>query len=44
MEEDFDYEGLPETASTLTHIMAGAAAGIVEHSALYPIDLIKTRM
>jgi hypothetical protein len=28
----------------LQHMMAGAAAGITEHTAMYPVDTIKTRM
>lgn len=27
-----------------THMVAGAAAGILEHSVMYPIDCVKTRM
>lgn len=30
--------------SLLQHMIAGAAAGIGEHVAMYPIDTIKTRM
>jgi solute carrier family 25 iron transporter 28/37 len=26
------------------HMLAGAAAGITEHTAMYPVDTIKTRM
>jgi hypothetical protein len=28
----------------LQHMLAGAAAGITEHTAMYPVDTIKTRM
>ena len=40
MEED-DYESLPEYASTTDHMIAGAAAGILEHTIIYPVDVIK---
>ena len=40
MEED-DYESLPEYASTSDHMIAGAAAGILEHTIIYPVDVIK---
>lgn len=39
-----EFESLPPTVSPLTHMAAGAMAGIVEHTAMYPIDSIKTRM
>ncbi|KAJ2311302.1 Fe(2+) transporter, partial [Coemansia sp. RSA 2702] len=26
------------------HLVAGAAAGIMEHSVMYPVDIVKTRM
>ncbi|KAI3629337.1 hypothetical protein MIR68_012644 [Amoeboaphelidium protococcarum] len=41
---EYDYEGLSTEHSMSSHLMAGALAGITEHSVLYPIDLIKTRM
>jgi solute carrier family 25 iron transporter 28/37 len=28
----------------LQHMLAGAVAGITEHTAMYPVDTIKTRM
>ncbi|XP_023212001.1 mitoferrin-2A-like [Centruroides sculpturatus] len=41
---DFDdYEALP-TSSTATHMLAGSAAGIMEHCVMYPVDSVKTRM
>jgi solute carrier family 25 iron transporter 28/37 len=43
MEED-EYESLPDYASTQDHMIAGAAAGILEHTIIYPVDVIKTRM
>lgn len=39
-----EFESLPPTVSPLIHMTAGAMAGIVEHTAMYPIDSIKTRM
>ncbi|XP_051883199.1 mitoferrin-2 [Pristis pectinata] len=39
-----EYESLPETASTSTHMIAGAVAGVMEHCVMYPIDCVKTRM
>ncbi|XP_040576876.1 mitoferrin-1 [Lepeophtheirus salmonis] len=42
---DFDeYESLPETTPLSITMMAGAAAGVSEHCAMYPIDSVKTRM
>ncbi|KAJ8400949.1 hypothetical protein AAFF_G00389060 [Aldrovandia affinis] len=42
--EDDDYESLPPTASLATHMTAGAVAGILEHTVMYPVDSVKTRM
>ncbi|GEQ70405.1 hypothetical protein JCM33374_g4082 [Metschnikowia sp. JCM 33374] len=39
-----DYEALPDDASIAAHLSAGAFAGIMEHTVMYPIDSIKTRM
>ncbi|CAH1784016.1 unnamed protein product [Owenia fusiformis] len=41
---DDDYEALPETSTVSTHMLAGAAAGIMEHCVMYPVDCVKTRM
>ncbi|KAJ2093541.1 Fe(2+) transporter [Coemansia sp. RSA 1813] len=41
---DYDYEELPGTTSLAMHLTAGAAAGIMEHSVMYPFDIVKTRM
>ncbi|KAJ2360245.1 Fe(2+) transporter, partial [Coemansia sp. RSA 2610] len=41
---DFDYEELPATTTLGMHLVAGAAAGIMEHSVMYPVDIVKTRM
>ncbi|KAG6934476.1 solute carrier family 25 member 37 [Chelydra serpentina] len=39
-----DYESLPSGASLSTHMTAGAVAGILEHTVMYPVDSVKTRM
>lgn len=41
---EVDYEALPEDASIAAHLSAGAFAGIMEHTVMYPIDSLKTRM
>ncbi|KAG8441042.1 hypothetical protein GDO86_006688 [Hymenochirus boettgeri] len=41
---DNEYESLPPGVSPLTHMMAGALAGILEHTVMYPVDSVKTRM
>lgn len=41
---EIDYESLPEDASLAAHLSAGAFAGIMEHTVMFPIDSIKTRM
>ncbi|TPX53306.1 hypothetical protein SeMB42_g00861 [Synchytrium endobioticum] len=41
--DEVDYESLP-TSSLAVNLMAGAIAGITEHSVMYPMDAIKTRM
>lgn len=38
-----DYENLPTSASVSTHMTAGAMAGILEHSVMYPVDSVKVR-
>lgn len=39
-----DYESLPPSSGMGTHMLAGAAAGVLEHCTMYPIDCVKTRM
>lgn len=39
-----DYESLPPHVSTRTHMTAGAVAGVLEHTVMYPVDSVKTRM
>ncbi|RMZ70276.1 asparaginyl-trna synthetase [Pyrenophora seminiperda CCB06] len=38
------YEALPPNFSLTANMLAGAFAGIAEHSVMYPVDLLKTRM
>lgn len=40
-ESEPDYECLPQGASTSTHMLAGAVAGIMEHCLMFPIDCVK---
>ncbi|KZZ97040.1 mitochondrial RNA splicing protein [Ascosphaera apis ARSEF 7405] len=42
--EEYDYEALPAEYSLGHNMLAGAFAGIAEHSVMYPVDLLKTRM
>ncbi|KAM6442956.1 mitoferrin-2 isoform 2-T2 [Liasis olivaceus] len=39
-----DYEALPRGSAASTHMLAGAVAGVLEHSLMYPVDCVKTRM
>ncbi|XP_022257620.1 mitoferrin-1-like isoform X2 [Limulus polyphemus] len=39
-----EYESLLPSSTVATHMVAGAAAGIMEHCLIYPIDSVKTRM
>ncbi|XP_072538524.1 mitoferrin-1 [Salminus brasiliensis] len=39
-----EYESLPPHASLATHMTAGAVAGVLEHTVMYPVDSVKTRM
>ncbi|KAI9685365.1 MAG: asparaginyl-tRNA synthetase [Bathelium mastoideum] len=38
---EYDYESLPPNFSLAANMLAGAFAGIAEHSVMYPIDLLK---
>lgn len=38
---DVDYESLPPHVSVVTHMTAGAVAGILEHTVMYPVDSVK---
>jgi len=44
MAEFDDYESLPASTPFRIIATAGAAAGVAEHCAMYPVDSIKTRM
>jgi solute carrier family 25 iron transporter 28/37 len=44
MEEETDYESLPENSPVFAHMIAGATAGILEHSVMYPVDCVKVRL
>lgn len=41
---EIDYESLPENSSLVAQLSAGAFAGILEHTVMYPVDAIKTRL
>ena len=41
MSDDDEYEALPVEWPMSVHMMAGAAAGVMEHAAMYPIDCVK---
>ena len=41
---DNEYDALPSHVSWPMQLLAGALAGIGEHSVVYPIDMLKTRM
>lgn len=38
------YESLPEGSSVAATLCAGAAAGMMEHCVMFPVDCVKTRM
>lgn len=42
--EEYEYESLPGHYSLGANMLAGAFAGIAEHSVMYPVDLLKTRL
>lgn len=39
--DESDYESLPESSGPLVHMAAGAAAGMLEHTVMYPFDVVK---
>ncbi|KAJ9206387.1 hypothetical protein DTO207G8_1718 [Paecilomyces variotii] len=41
---EYDYEGLAPGTSLGANLAAGAFAGIMEHTVMYPVDAIKTRL
>ena len=44
IEEEVDYEGLGDNVPLHINMIAGSLAGISEHAAMYPVDVIRTRM
>ncbi|KAI0272485.1 mitochondrial carrier [Gloeopeniophorella convolvens] len=44
MADEDDYEALSPNAGLGINMLAGALAGITEHSVMFPVDSIKTRM
>lgn len=40
MTEEIDYESIP-TDNLSAHLLAGGAAGMMEHCVMYPVDCIK---
>ena len=38
---EHDYEALPENSSLTSNLIAGALAGIGEHTVMYPVDSVK---
>ncbi|KAI9511613.1 mitochondrial carrier domain-containing protein [Russula earlei] len=44
MSDDDEYEVLSPNAGLGVNMLAGALAGITEHSVMFPVDSIKTRM
>lgn len=42
--EEHDYEGLPPNYSVGANMVAGAFAGIAEHTLMFPADFLKTRL
>lgn len=41
MDYEDPYESLPPTSTPTTHMLAGSAAGVLEHSVMYPVDCVK---
>ena len=41
--EEIDYESLP-TEKLSVHLLAGGAAGMMEHCAMYPVDCVKVSL
>ncbi|PAA49562.1 hypothetical protein BOX15_Mlig034609g4 [Macrostomum lignano] len=42
--EPDEYESLLEQSSAAQHMIAGACAGVMEHTLVYPVDCVKTRL
>jgi solute carrier family 25 iron transporter 28/37 len=43
MDDDI-YESLPTGSTPIHHMIAGAAAGIMEHTIIYPVDVVKVKL
>ncbi len=41
VKSDEDYESLPAHTSLYTHMTAGAVAGVLEHTVMFPVDSVK---
>lgn len=39
-----EYESLPESSNPAIHALAGSVAGIAEHTLMFPLDVVKTRL
>lgn len=44
LNSDADYESLPPHVPVTTHMTAGAVAGILEHTVMYPVDSVKVTL
>jgi len=44
VDEGIDRNNTTSMNDVRVHLMAGAAAGIMEHCVMYPVDSVKTRM
>lgn len=42
--KEVEYESLPSSSPLYYQLLAGAFAGIMEHSIMFPIDVLKTRI
>lgn len=42
--DEIDYEALPDNSPLAAQLAAGALAGIMEHTVMFPLDSLKTRM
>ncbi|CCH59602.1 hypothetical protein TBLA_0B07860 [Henningerozyma blattae CBS 6284] len=42
--EEIDYESLPINTPLASQLFAGAFAGVMEHTVMFPIDVLKTRI
>lgn len=42
--DEDSYESLPRHASFSTHMTAGAVAGVLEHTVMFPVDSVKVKL